>query len=344
MTTTNGDGRDAGELILRGIASAVRVDGKLTETQQSVLAAIGTHVLGCDTPPDLLAPIGPEELATAVPEESLRRRIVHGMVALNISVLDVDATATDQVHVYAQALGVDEGMLSVARDFANQAKDVAFGDYIRNSYPLGYYTDHPDGGEVLHKDAGAQQGDDPELAARWEALAKCAPGTLGRTVWDFYQRRGFGVPGTPGAVDPLLAQHDWVHCLADYGTSAVGEIEVFTFIASSIPDQKGFSFLVVILGLFESGGIENVPGVATVDVGHLDAPGVPTRFADALKRGLQMNLDVMGGVDWFQYQDTPIDEVRTQLKVPPKSPAAIDAGSLSATDPNAVFSHSDKSR
>ena len=235
-------------------------------------------------------------------------------------------------------------MLSVTRDFANQAKDVAFGDYIRNSYPLGYYTEHPDGGEVLHKDAGAQQNDDPALAARWDALANCAPGTLGRTVWDFYQRRGFSVPGTPGAVDALLAQHDWVHCLADYGTSAVGEIEVFTFIASSIPDQKGFSFLVVILGLFESGGVDAVPGVATADVGHLDAPGVPVRFADALRRGLMMNLDVMGGVDWFQYQDTPIADVRTQLKVPPKSQAAIDAGSLSATDPNAVFSHTDKSR
>lgn len=234
-------------------------------------------------------------------------------------------------------------MLSVARDFATGAKDIAFGDYIRNSYPLGYYTENPDGGEVLHKVTGTQD-DDPELAARWNALASCAPGTLGRTVWDFYQRRGFSVPGTPGAVDALLAQHDWVHCLADYGTSAVGEVEVFTFIASAIPDQRGFSFLVVILGLFESGGVDAVPGVATADVGHLDAPGVPIRFADALKRGLQMDLDVMGAVDWFRYQDTPIDDVRRQLQVPPKSQTAIDAGSLSATDPNAVFSHTDKSR
>lgn len=342
MATTNGDRRNASELILRGIASAVRVDGTLTETQQNVLAAIGQHVLDCDTPPDQLAPISAEDLAVAVPEPSLRQRIVHGMVALDISRQDVSSQSTDQVEAYAKALGVDEGMLSVARDFANQAKDVAFGDYLRNSYPLGYYTEHPDGGAVLHKDTTTPE--DPALAARWDALADCAPGTLGRTVWDFYQRRGFSVPGTPGAVDALLAQHDWVHCVADYGTSAVGEVEVFTFIASSIPDQKGFSFLVVILGLFESGGVEAVPGVATADVGHLDAPGVPIRFADALKRGLQMDLDVMGGVDWFDFKDTPTEDVRTQLKVPPKSQAAIDAGSLSATDPNAVFSHTDKSR
>ncbi len=66
----------------------------------------------------------------------------------------------------------------------------------------------------------------------------------------------------------------------------------------------------MILGLFESGGIEEVPGVATADVGHLDAPGVPVRFADALRRGLQMNLDVMGAIDWFEYKDTPIEDVR----------------------------------
>ena len=163
-------------------------------------------------------------------------------------------------------------------------------------------------------------------------------------MWDFYQGRGFSVPGTPGAVDPLLAQHDWVHCVADYGTSAVGEIEVFTFISAAIPDLKGFSFLVVILGLFETGDIEAVPGVATADAGHLDAPGVPERFADAIRRGLLMNLDVIGGVDWFQYADTPIEDVRQQLNVPPKGADAIAAGSLSALDPNAVFSHDDKSR
>ena len=75
--------------------------------------------------------------------------------------------------------------------------------------------------------------------------------------------RGFAFPGNPGAVSPLLAQHDWVHCLADFGTSATGEIEVFSFLASAIPDAKGFSDAVVIIGLFETGYVAAVPGVAT---------------------------------------------------------------------------------
>jgi hypothetical protein len=335
---------DVAEVMLRGLASAVRVDGRLTDTQTNVLAAIGTYVLGCDVPPDQLAPIDPAALADAIPEATLRRRVVHGMLALEIAGQTIPTAVVDQVDAYAKALDVDESMLNVGRDFAEGARKVAFDDYLRNSYPLEYYTEHGVGGGVLHSSESPSPTGDPELAARWNALEHCPAGSLGRIVWDFYQRRGFSVPGTPGAVDALLAQHDWVHCVADYGTSAVGEIEVFTFIASSIPDMKGFSFLVVILGLFESGGIEDVPGVATADAGHLDAPGVPVRFADALRRGLAMNLDVMGGIDWFQHADTPIAEVRRTLNVPPKGEDAIAAGSLSAQDPNAVFSHVDKSR
>jgi hypothetical protein len=152
--------------------------------------------------------------------------------------------------------------------------------------------------------------------------------------------RGFAFPGTPGAVSPLLAQHDWVHCLADYGTSATGEIEVFSFLASAIPDAKGFSYAVVIIGLFETGYVAAVPGVATARPGHLSAPGGAVRFADALRRGLALQLDVMGGVDWFEHADQPIDDVRRKLGVQPKGADAVAAGSLGALDPNAVFSKS----
>jgi hypothetical protein len=95
----------------------------------------------------------------------------------------------------------------------------------------------------------------------------------------------------------------------------------------------------IILGLFETGYVPVVTGVATADPGHLSGPGGATRFAAALGRGLLMNLDVMGGVDWFEYAEHPLDDVRRQLGVQPKSPDAVAAGSLSALDPKAVFTH-----
>jgi len=326
---------DAGtrEALLRGLASAVRRDGELTPTQTNLLTAVGGHLLGVETPIADLAPITPTELAGAVTDPEVRVRVVHGMVALEIIAEPVSAAVHDQVVAFASALGVDEAMLSVAHDYADGAMDQATQDFLRNSYIAEYYgRQDPSAASPLDHKA-----DDPELAAKWEALASCPPGSHGRLVWDFYQMRGFAFPGTAGAVDPLLAQHDWVHCLADYGTSATGEIEVFTFLGSAIPDPKGFSYCVIILGLFETGNVAFVPGVATARPGHLSEPGGTTRFADALRRGMALKLDVMGGVDWFATADRPIEEVRQKLGVLPKSAEAIAAGSLSAMDPKAVF-------
>jgi hypothetical protein len=329
---------ERGELLMRGIASAVRHKGTLTDTQTGVLGSVGKYLLGVEIAPGDLEPLGPHEFADAVTDEDLRLRAVHGMLVLEILANPVPAEVTAQVEQYSKALHVDEEMLIVARDYSKGAMDVAMGDLIRNSYVAEYHA-REDGNKPLPK-SGAATNSDPELAAKWEALESCPEGSHGRIVWEFYQARGFTFPGIPGAVDSLLAQHDWVHCLADYGTSATGEIEVFTFLASAIPDPKGFSYAVIIIGLFETGYISAVPGVATANPGHLSLPGGPTRLADSLRRGLAMNLDVMGGVDWFQYANDPIDDVRRKLGVLPKGTDALAAGSLSAMDPNAVFSRS----
>ncbi len=332
------DTTDQAELVLRGIASAVRDDGQLDATQASVLGAIGKYLLEVDTPVDQLDPVSPNDLAAAITDPTFRRRMVHGMVTLEIVRDPLPPAVAARVEEYAKALQVDDDMLTVARDYSKQAMDQAMTDYVRSSYPAEYLAKHASDGAGPLSPTG--DGTDAALAAKWKALESCKAGTHGRTVFDFYQMRGFAFPGTQGAVSPLLAQHDWVHCLADYGTTATGEIEVFSFVASSIPDPKGFTYAVVIIGLFETGWVAAVPGVATANPGHLSAPGGATRFADALKRGLAMNLDVMGGVDWFEYADDPIDDVRRKLGVPPKGSDARSAGSLGALDPDAVFGKS----
>ena len=58
-----------------------------------------------------------------------------------------------------------------------------------------------------------------------------------------YDSRGFELPGAPGGAPPDLAQHDFVHVLADYGTNLRGEVEVFALIGRADPDPKGFAWL-----------------------------------------------------------------------------------------------------
>ncbi len=329
------------EAMVRGIASAVGGDEGLTPTQASVLGAISHYIFDLDTPVDQLAPMSAAELAAAL-DPVLARGAVRGMVTLEIVSEPVTPELVARVDDYAKTLGIDENMLQVARDYSQGAMDVAQQDYLRSSYVLDYYTQHGNDGS-LHRtvrEPGDRSPLDPALEAKWKTLESCPAGSLGRTVWDFYQRRGFSLPGSPGAVDPLLAEHDFVHCVADYGTSATGEIEVFSFIAAAIPDASGFSYLVVILGLFETGNVAMVPGVATASPGHLQLPGGTERMGDAIRRGLLLGRDVMGGVDWFEYVDEPLDDVRSKLGIVPKSDAAVAAGSLPAMDPNAVFGKS----
>ena len=147
---------DVAQVAMRGLASAVRSGGTLSETQRSMLTAVGKYLLGCDIPPDQLEPISPTELAAAIPEEGLRRRLVHGMVALEIIADPVPPEVVARVQEFAAALQVDDAMLVVARDYSKGAMDLARDDYIRNSYPMEYYTEHA-GDSSLHRVADAHR-------------------------------------------------------------------------------------------------------------------------------------------------------------------------------------------
>src|SRR6187397_2557113 len=180
------------EAMVRGIATAVGGDTGLTPTQASVLGVVGRYIFGIDQPVDKLAPLSASELADAL-DPVLARGAVRGMVTLEIVAEPVTPELASRVESYAKALGVDENMLQVARDYSKGAMDVAQQDYLRNSYVLEYYTKHGNDGSLYRtvRQPGDRSPLDPALEAKWKTLESCASGSLGRTVWDFYQRRGF---------------------------------------------------------------------------------------------------------------------------------------------------------
>ena len=91
-------------------------------------------------------------------------------------------------------------------------------------------------------------------------------------------------PGRPGSAPPLLAQHDWVHVLADYGTTVESELEVFAFIARANDDMRAFSLLAMVVSLFETGYLRTGAGLFEARPGtSRGARG--DRVADAMRRG-----------------------------------------------------------
>jgi hypothetical protein len=177
---------------------------------------------------------------------------------------------------------------------------------------------------------------DVELADRWRALEARPDGTLGRGVSDFYRARGFAFPGTIGSAPPLLAQHDWVHVLADYGTRVESELEVFALIARAIPDPRGFSLLAMVVSLFETGYMIAGAGLFQYDRGHLSVDdGMAVRVADAMYRGAVCGRDLLA-VDWFEYADWPVEDVRQEFGIVGKSAKARAAGSVGPWHPDGI--------
>ncbi|MCU1428428.1 MAG: hypothetical protein JWL83_2428 [Actinomycetia bacterium] len=326
-------------LLARGIASAVAPEGGLTTLQAALLPAVSESMTGFRPDVTAVEPLSASGLAEGLRRRNIefRTRIVQLMVLAELILVPLPEDVAARVERYAHELMVDEGMLRVARDYAKGSLGLALIDFDRNGYTASW-QEHQHA--ALHTtgalaEAWQESVNDAALAQRWADLERCPDGAIGRAVFDFYRARGFSFPGTPGSAPPLLAQHDWVHVVADYGTKVESEIEVFGLIARAIPSPQGFSLLAMVIGLFETGYVHAAAGIFEYDRGHLSEAGMPERLANAMYRGAMCGKDLLA-VDWFEYADWPLDAVRREFNIVDKSVEAIDAGSVGPWHPDGI--------
>lgn len=339
---------DEVRLTVAGITAAATPPGGLTDVQRAVLNA---HVASMtEHPVDVtsVAPVGPEEFAEGLRyrNRAFRERMVQIMLLAEMLLVPIPREVSERVETYAAWLGVGDDMIRVVRRIANGSLGLALIDFQRSGYFEQMLAEPP---EHLHTSRALEEAweaacSDDELHARWAALEHCPDGSLGQGVWRFYRARGFTFPGRPESAPPNLAQHDWIHVLADYGSTVESEIEVFGLIARANDDPGAFSLLAMVLGLFETGYLYGAANAFfEYDRGHLssDADRMAVRLADATYRGaiLATHLNETGrgpkatdllATDWFAHADRPIDDVRAEYGIPPRSDAAIAAGSKTA--------------
>jgi len=310
----------------------------VTDLQRLVLTAITKSMTGHDI--DLLRgpvvdPVGLGKVL-ANRDAAFRSRIIQALLTAEMLLRPIPLEVTARVEAYARELGVEDDMFNVVRRLADGAFGLALVDFQRSGYEGAF--DHDIQGTGLHTSkklhtAWAEDPDDPVLAAQWAALERCAPGSLGRGLFEFYAARGFSYPGTPDSAPPLLAQHDWVHVLTGYGSTVESEIEVFTFIARANDDPRAFSLQAMVLSLFETGYLSAGAGLFLYDTGHLSdrAESMAVRMGDAMRRGAlcACHGDLLSA-DWFSYADRSLEDVRRDLNIIPKSEAAWLAGSVTA--------------
>lgn len=313
---------------------------QMSGLQAVTVAAITHSMTGYRFQLDALPPTSPADLAVTLADRAgpWRTRILHVMLIGALILDNIPQEVQANIEAFAEALGVDDDMLAVTRQMADGSMSAARADFTRSGYE-GNWTEADTGG--LHT-AGPLPGiwqvvdDDSGLVDRWAALEECPSGSLGRRVFDFYDARGFAFPGSPGSAPPLLAQHDWIHVLTDYGSTVESEIEVFSFIATANEDPRAFSLQAMVLSLFESGNLETGAGLFEADVGHLSSDGdaMAVRMGDAMRRGFLCGTRAGGedllGVDWFAIADEPLEDLRRRYHIVPKRQDAWEAGSVTA--------------
>ncbi len=255
----------------------------------------------------------------------------------------------DRITAFARELGVDDGMVRVAQELAKGCLGLAAVDFDRNGYTREWTAaDHAE----LHTSRSLANAwddavDDPDLAVRWAALEELPEGTLGRGVWQLYRARGFVFPGLPGSAPPLLAQHDWVHVLGDYGTTVEAELEVFALIARANDDMRAFSLLAMVVSLFETGYLAHGAGLFQADAGHLSGLSkgreMAIRMGDAMTRGAWCRDTVTGApdvdflrVDWFDLAPLPLAEARARFDLRPRGDVAVAAGAVGPWEPGGI--------
>lgn len=337
---------DEARLLARGVVSAISPPDGLTELQGVLVEAMFEALTG--HPVDIEAPtVNAEDFARELAHrnEAFRTRILQVMILGGLVLRPLPPVVADRLELFASEMSVGDGMLRVARSYAEGALGLAEVDFQRNGYTADW---SPDRQAALHTsttldDAWQLAVADEALASRWHALEDLPDGTLGRRMTEFYRARGFAYPGTPGSAPPLLAQHDWVHLVADYGTKVESELEVFAFIARANDDPKGFSLLAMVVSLFETGYLRAGAGLFEAFPGQLSRDGVAIRVADAMRRGALVDgsVDFMA-VDWFELAHRSVAEVREHFGVVPKSDAAIDAGSVGPWDAGGISEYQEQ--
>jgi ubiquinone biosynthesis protein Coq4 len=303
---------------LRAVKTVATTHDPLHPTQRSMIDLAQRLILGTQIDIDALDPITPAELAAAIVLPEGRERVVRGMVLVCLARGEVTREDAAAIERYASALGVNEHAVTNVRQLAEGRIALLRYDVNRRAFTgkAAAEARETEGLVGLLRAIASRTGlhEDASTAARYEALAEYPEKTLGRELWDYYQRNHFAIPGRLHAIPAFATVHDLCHILGGYGTDGAGEIEVVAFQAG-FTDRDPLSTLFVAL-LQAHLGVRLV-AIAPGNKGALDDPAILERMIRAARRGAAVKRDLFDHWDYWPELARNIDEVRRDLGVPP---------------------------
>jgi len=297
------------ETVLRALRNVALENDRFTDAERALIEGIA-RIHEVEIVADELEPISFDEVARVVVDPHRRKRAVQ-LAIVTALVEGTPSYATESaVRRLASVLGLDEEGLAVLHELTHGRALFARIDMFRRvSRFLRNARQFPGILKLALPLLGLSAGDE-ELAARYRALGSCAPGSLGRALFDHFVENEFNFPGEPHGI--AMVFHDLGHVLSGYATDPQGEIQQAAFQAG-FSRRDGFSFLLFGILQFHIG--MRITPVAKGYQGLFDVP----RVLRALERGACCKVDLSEGYDIFGNKDRPLEEVRAELGIPPLS-------------------------
>jgi hypothetical protein len=322
-------GPEQAPLLAAAVTAACRLpQGWSSPRQPQLLQLLLERLLGVSVDLEQLPAVRPARVREALQDPAQRRELVDLMVLLEMVCRPIPEPLQASVDRWAAALEVDDRALLLARDLTRGAQARATADFYR----LNWIGDGDDQHGARFQALLAQYGTpayaltlepDPQERQRWAALAQCPAGSLGRGLWEFYQQRGFRLPGEPGAGNAALAHHDWVHLVAGYDTTPIGELEVTAFMAAASRAPGAMLGFLGAVSIYETGLLQSVV-LQQAYPQTLEDPANRERLVQAIRRGNRCRVDPLLGVDYFRLAQEPLAAVRAgwglEEATPPLSP------------------------
>jgi hypothetical protein len=308
---------------LRALKTIASAAGPVGPAQRAMMAAAQKVILRTSADIDTLAPITPAELAqgfAASPE--IRHQFANGMIVTAVADGTPSREAIAQVDAYAKALGISDPVLADLRLLADGHMTIFKLDFLRRGHIKDIFKNQLEqkGPLGFAKSVLTMRGvmEDPALAARYRAWEKLPEATLGRSLVDFYNKNGFGVPGERGGFPEAGLYHDFSHLLGEYSTAPEGELQVAAFSAGYKRERPFYLMLFSIL-IFSSGVQMRPTADDFVTKGVLGKPGIAELVLAAVERGSKVNMDLSDKWDYWAWIELPIDEVRRRMNILPKA-------------------------
>ncbi len=298
---------------LRAMKTVAMADGVLDASERHLMESIQqifgtTHIL------EQLAPITPTELARAFPDPQLRKQLVQGLVIMTL--IDGRTGPKEAAHVeqFAQALEVDAPEVKNLRHILKGAILQLRLDLVRRFWLRPKVNDvwNKEGLRGLSKFVRGMIGryENEELAARYRELECYPPGSLGRSLWEYWQMNGFALPGQKNGAPEQIVFHDCAHVLSGYGTAPEEEVQVACF-SAGFQRREPWIFVFFVLLQFHV-GIRMTP-ITTARTGMFD----PLKAMIAIRRGAAMNVDLNDGWDYWPVMGEQVQELRRRYNILP---------------------------